>query len=37
MAKDEKGDLVRESRSILVRWRKPFSQLLNVEGVNDVG
>jgi hypothetical protein len=27
--------LIRESRSILVRWRKYFSQLLNVHGIND--
>jgi len=37
MIKDEKGDLVTESHSILARWRKHFSQLLNVQGVNDVG
>ena len=35
--KDEKGDLVTDSRSTLARWRKHFSQLLNVRGVNDVG
>jgi len=35
--KDEKGDLVTDSRSILARWRKQFSRLLNVHGVNDVG
>ena len=34
--KDEKGDLVADSRSILGRWRNYFSQLLNVHGVNDV-
>jgi hypothetical protein len=34
--KDEKGDLVANSHSILARWRKYFSQLLNVHGVNDV-
>ena len=34
--KDEKGDLVTDSHSILARWRKHFSQLLNVHGVNDV-
>ena len=33
---DEKGDLVAESHSILVRWRNHFSQLLNVHGVNVV-
>jgi len=35
--KDEKGDLVTDSCSILARWRKHFTQLLNVHGVNDVG
>jgi len=35
--KDEKGDLVTDSHSILARQRKHFSQLLNVHGVNDVG
>jgi len=34
--KDEKGDLVTDSHSILARWRDHFSQLLNVHGVNDV-
>jgi len=34
--KDEKGDLVADSLSILARWRNYFSQLLNVHGVNDV-
>jgi len=34
--KDEKGDLVADSHSILARWRKHFSQLWNVHGVNDV-
>jgi hypothetical protein len=29
--KDEEGDLVRDSRSILGRWRIHFSQLLNVQ------
>jgi hypothetical protein len=33
---DEKGDFVTDSHSILARWRKHFSQLLNVHGVNDV-
>jgi len=36
IVKDEKGDLVADSHSILARWRKYFSQLLNVHGVNDV-
>jgi hypothetical protein len=35
--KDEKGDLVTDSHSILARWRKHFSQLLSVHGVNDIG
>jgi hypothetical protein len=35
-AKDEKGDRVADSHSILARWRNHFSQLLNVQGVNDV-
>jgi len=34
--KDEKGDLVRDSHSILARWRNHFSQLLNVQGFNDI-
>jgi len=34
--KDDKGDLFADSHSILARWRKYFSQLLNVQGVNDV-
>jgi hypothetical protein len=36
VVKDEKGDLVADSQSILARWRNHFSQLLNVQGVNDV-
>jgi hypothetical protein len=36
VVKDEKGDLVADSHSILARWRKPFFQLLNVHGVNYV-
>jgi len=34
--KDEKVDLVTGCHSILARWRDHFSQLLNVQGVNDV-
>jgi len=34
--KDENGDLVTHCHSILARWRNHFSQLLNVDGVNDV-
>ena len=29
--------MVTEPHSILARWRKHFSQLLNVQGFNDVG
>ena len=35
--KDEKGDLVADSHSILARWRNYFSKLLNVHGVNEIG
>jgi hypothetical protein len=28
--------LVAESHSILAKWRKYFSQLVNVQGVNDI-
>jgi hypothetical protein len=31
---DEKGDLIADYHSIMVRWRNYFSQLLNVHGVN---
>jgi hypothetical protein len=34
--KDEKGDLVTDSHSILARWRNHFSLLLNVHGVHYV-
>jgi hypothetical protein len=34
--KDENGDLVTDSHSILARWRNHFSQLLNQHGVNDI-
>jgi hypothetical protein len=34
--KDEKGDLVADSHSIVVRWRNYFSQILNVHGASDV-
>jgi hypothetical protein len=34
--KNEKGDLVTDSESILARRRNHFSQLLNIHGVNDV-
>jgi hypothetical protein len=36
VVKDEKGELVADSHSILARWRHHFSQLLNIHGVNDV-
>ena len=36
IVKVEKGDLVADSHSIIARWRNHFSQLLNVQGVNDV-
>jgi hypothetical protein len=35
--KEEKGDLVTDSHSILAGWRNHISELLNVRGVNDVG
>ena len=34
--KDDKGDFVVESHSILARWRNDFSRILNVLGVSDV-
>jgi hypothetical protein len=36
IVKDEKGDVVADSHSVMARWRKYFSQLLNVHGVNDI-
>jgi len=36
IVKDEKGDLVADSHSILARWRNYFSQLLNVHGANHI-
>ena len=36
IVKDEKGNLVADSHSILASWREYLSQLLNVHGVNDV-
>jgi len=36
IVKDEKGDLVADTHSIVGRWRNYFSQLLNVHGVNDI-
>jgi len=35
MVKDEKGDLVTDSHSILASWRNHSSQLLDVHGIND--
>jgi hypothetical protein len=37
IVKNEKGDVVADSHSIMARWRNYFSQLLNVHGVNDGG
>jgi hypothetical protein len=36
LRREEKGDLVTDSHSILARWRNHFSQLFNVLGVSDV-
>ena len=36
IVKDEKGDLVTDSHSILARWRNYFCQLFNVHGISDV-
>jgi hypothetical protein len=36
MVKEENGDLLGDSHSILNRWKNYFCQLLNVHGVNDV-
>ena len=36
IVKDEKGDLVANSHSIMTRWRNYFSLLLNVHGAKDV-
>ena len=37
MVKNEKGDLVADSHSIVARWRNYLTQLFNVHGVKDVG
>jgi len=37
IVKDEKGDLVADSHSIVARWRNYFSQLFNVCGVKVFG
>ena len=34
--KDEKGDLLADSHSIVARWRNYFSQLFNVHGIKHV-
>jgi len=34
--KEEKGDLVADSHSIVARWRNYFSQLFNVHGIKDI-
>jgi hypothetical protein len=34
--KDDKGDSVADSHSILARWGNSFSQLLNVHGLVDI-
>ena len=36
IVKDEKGDLVADSHSIMARWRNYFSQILNVQEVKGV-
>jgi len=36
IVKDEKDDLVADSYSILARWRDHFSQVLDINGVNDI-
>ena len=35
--RDEKDNMVADSHSIVVRWKKFFSQLFNVHGVKDIG
>jgi len=37
IVKDDKGDLVADSHSIVARWRNYFSKPFNVDGVKDVG
>jgi hypothetical protein len=36
LVKDENSDLLADSQNILNRWKKYFSQLLNVHDVSDV-
>ena len=37
IVKDEKGDLVADSNSIMTRWKNYFSQLLNVHELRMLG
>jgi hypothetical protein len=37
LVKDENGDLLADSNTIVNRWKNYFSQLLNVHNVSDVG
>jgi len=37
IVKDEKGNFVADPHSIVARWRNHFSQLLIIQGDNDVG
>ena len=36
MVKGEKGDLVTDSHSILVRWKNLFSQFFSAHGFSDI-
>jgi hypothetical protein len=36
LVKDENGDLLADSNTILNRWKSCFSQLLNIHDVSDV-
>ena len=36
IVRDEKGDLVTDSHSILAKWRNHFSQFFSVHGFSDV-
>jgi hypothetical protein len=36
IVKDEEGDLIADSHSLMAKWRNYFSQILNVHGVSDV-
>jgi len=37
IVKDEKGNLVADSHSIVARWRSYLYQLFNVHGIKEVG